>query len=145
LDFLKLPYPDPIGTVENWSPEFFFRPRVGHYEIGIRVSGHWWNDNQERLQKKGMVKSFDTSDEADAGRTRIILAVLPDSVFHPLDFKGVTGKYRRTLLEEIKNELQLAGWTVETTAWSPWGSEYLGYGAADYACSYADISLRLIK
>ena len=144
LDFLKLPYPALKGEIENWSPYFFFRPRVDGYEIGIRVAGHWWDDNRDRLEKNGIVKSFDTSDEADAGRTRITLAVLPRNVFYPLDFKTVTRKHRRKLLEEIKNELPLGGWKVEAP-WSPWGKRDLGYGEADYACPYADVSLRLLR
>jgi len=147
LDFLK--FSDPTLEVRtsgsDWSPEFFFRSNVGEYEIGIRVPGHWWGENKGRLEKKGIVKRFDTSDEADAGRTRITLAVLPDKVFYPFDFKGQTEKAKQKRIEEIKKELPLAGWKVEAP-WSPWGKREVGTdGEAQYVSEYAEVWLRHLE
>ena len=147
LDFFKFPHPGLKDQIENsaLSPEFFFRSRVDGYEIGIRVPGFWWDDNRERLEKTGVVKSFDTSDEADANRTRITLAVLPHNVFYPLDFKGITEKFRQKLRDEIKKQLPLAGWKVEAP-WSPWGEREIGsYGEANYICKYATVSLSHLR
>jgi hypothetical protein len=147
LDFLKFPHPVLKDQVENseWSPEFFFRSGATGSEIGIRVPGHWWNANKERLEKKGIINSFDTSDEADAGRTRITLAVLPHTVFYPLDFKTATEKGRQKLLERIREEVAQAGWEVEAP-WSPWERREPGTdGQADYTCGYAEVVLRLVE
>jgi hypothetical protein len=143
LDFLKFPHPilkDKFGD-SDWSPEFFFHG--GH--IGIRVLNHWWSANKERLEKTGIVKNIDDSDESDGGRTRITLAVLPNEVFYPLDFKRQTEKAKQELIEEIKMELPLAGWKVEAP-WNPWGKREIGIdGEADYVSKYAEVSLRLLK
>lgn len=83
--------------------------------------------------------------EADAGRTRITLAVLPHNVFHPLDFKTATEKSRQKLLDEINKQLPLAGRKVEAP-WSPWGRREIGTdGQANYTCDYAEVSLRLVE
>jgi hypothetical protein len=147
LEFLKFPHPVLKDQIENseWSPEFFFRSGASGFEIGIRVLGRWWDDNKESLEKKGIVKSVDTCDEADAGRTRITFAVLPHSVVYPFDFKGTTEKGRQKLLDEIKKELPLAGWKVDAP-WNPWGGREIGTdGQADYTCNYAEVSLRLVE
>lgn len=142
LDFLKFPHPvlKDLDPHSDWSPEFFFR----NGEIGIRVLNDWWSANKERLEKTGIVKNVKGSDEADGGRTRITLAVLPSQVFYPLDFRRQTEKAKMKLREEIKTELPLAGWKVEPP-WNPWGERELDInGEADYICKYAEVSLRLL-
>jgi hypothetical protein len=143
LDFLKFPHPIlKERTDSDWSPEFFFRGQLDGYHIGIRVLNDWWSANKERLEKTGVVKSIDDSDEADAGRTRITVAILPNVVFYPLDFKRQTEKAKQKLREEIKRELPLAGWKVESP-WSPWGQREFGIdGDAQYVSNYAEVWLR---
>jgi hypothetical protein len=105
LDFLKFSHPilkDKFGD-SDWSPEFFFHGRLGGYHIGIRVLNHWWSANKEKLERTGVVKDIDDSDEADGGRTRITLAVLPNKVFWPFDFGRQTEKAKQKLREEIKS------------------------------------------
>jgi len=100
---------------------------------------------KERLEKTGIVKNIDDSDESDGGRTRITLAILPNEVFYPLDFKRQTEKAKQELIEEIKRELPLAGWKVEAP-WNPWEKREIGIdGEADYVNKYAEVSLRLLK
>jgi hypothetical protein len=146
LDFLKFPHPilkDKFGD-SDWSPEFFFRGELGGHHIGIRVLNDWWSDNKEKLEKTGIVKNIDDSDEADGGRTRITLAILPNDVFYPLDFKRQTEKAKQKRIEEIKKELPLAGWKVEAP-WSPWGQREIGTdGQANYVCDYAEVWIRLL-
>lgn len=146
LDFLKFPHPTLKElTDSDWSPEFFFHGRLGGYHIGIRVLNHWWSANKERLEKTGAVKSVDDSDEADAGRTRITVAILPNEVFYPLDFKGQTEKAKRERIEEIEKELPLAGWKVESP-WNPWGKREIGIdGEAQYVSEYAEVWLRYLE
>jgi len=145
LDFLKFPHPILKDlTDSDWSPEFFFRGGRDGYETGIRVLNHWWSDNKERLERTGIVKNIDDNDEADGGRTRVTLAVLPSKVFWPLDFRRQNEKAKKKLREEIKTELPLAGWKVEPP-WSPWGQKEFGVsGEANYVCKYAEVSLWLL-
>jgi hypothetical protein len=147
LDFLKFPHPilkDKFGD-SDWSPDFFFHGRLGGYHIGIRVLNHWWSANKERLEKTGVVKDIDDSDEADGGRTRITLAVLPNKVFWPFDFGRQTEKAKQKLSEEIKRELPLAGWKVEPP-WSPWGQREFGIdGNAQYVSDYGEVWLRHLE
>jgi hypothetical protein len=147
LDFLKFPHPilKDLDPESEWSPEFFFRRELDGYHIGIRVLNDWWSDNKERLEMTGIVKSIDDSDEADGGRTRITLAILPDKVFYPLDFKRQTEKAKQKRIEEIKKELPLAGWKVEAP-WSPWGEREIGInGEAEYVSDYAEVCLRHLE
>ncbi len=146
LEFLKFPHPVLKGKLadSDWSPEFFFRSDGAGYHIGIRVLNDWWSTNKERLDKTGIVKNINDSDEDDGGRTRITLAVLPRLVFYPLDFRRQTEKAKMKLREEIKTELPLAGWKVEAP-FSPWGERELDInGEANYICNYAEVSLGLL-
>jgi hypothetical protein len=153
LEFLKFPHPTlkDLEPDSDWSPEFFFRSGLDHsrldgnhfgYHIGIRVLNDWWSANKERLEKTGIVKNIDDSDETDGGRTRITLAVLPEKVFWLLQFHQWPKKSKQQLIEEIKKELPPAGWKIEVP-WSPWGEavEISIDGDAHYVSEYAEISL----
>jgi hypothetical protein len=144
LEFLKLPHPvlRDKNADSDWSPEFFFRSGLGGYHIGIRVLNDWWIANKDRLEKTGIVKSVNDCNEADGGRVRITLAMLPDKVLWLFYFYRWPKKSRQKLIKKIKEELPFAGWKIKAP-WSSWGkSEEISIdGVAHYVGEYAEVSL----
>lgn len=145
LDFLK--FQDsryPRQDCFNWSPEFFIERGEKDYELGIEVNESWWSDNKERLESEGFDKKAHFVPQV--GRTRIVLAVLPD-VFQLLDEKDWEKQSAKKKREEIGQELLSTGWNTESIGFTS-NIEYYFSSMRNFGewhiSKFADVGVKLL-